>query len=63
MENDWRVYRIENRKIYELHCIDDEEHIYDFDANRMLTVAEKKAFLSSNENQYERHSGSLAGRG
>ena len=59
MENDWKVYRIENRKTHELHYIDGEEHIYDYDENRMLTETEKNAFLYSNENQYERHSGSL----
>ncbi len=59
MENDWKVYRSGNRKIYELHCIDGEEHIYSYDENRMLTETEKNAFLYSNDNQYKRHSGSL----
>jgi len=49
MKNDWKIYRIGNRKIYEFHCIDGEEHIYDYDKNCMLTVAEKKAFLYSKE--------------
>ena len=62
MENDWKIYRIGNRKIYELHSIDGKVDIYDYDENRMLTETEKKAFLYSNENQYERHSGSLKRR-
>ena len=63
MEYDRKVYRIANRKTHELHYIDGEVYIYDFDANRMLTETEKKAFLYSNGNQYERHSSSLAGQG
>jgi len=62
MKNDWKVYRIGNRKIYEFHCIDGEVYIYDFDANRMLNETEKNAFLYSNDNQYKRHSGSLKRR-
>ena len=44
MENDWKAYRIGNRKIYEYHYIDGEEHIYDYDENRMLTETEKRLF-------------------
>ena len=59
MENDWKVYRIGNRKTHELHFIDSKEHIYDYDKNCMLTETEKKAFLYSNGNPYERHASSL----
>jgi len=44
MEYDRKIYRIGSKKTHELHYIDGEEHIYDYDENRMLTETEKRLF-------------------